>query len=254
MGRLHWLIALTLALAAPAHAVGLVADLSQSRVSITANFDGSQILVFGAVKRDRPIAATKPLAVIVTVSGPELPVLVRRKSRVFGIWINTTAVHVDAAPAFYAVATSAPLNSILSNTEDLRYKISIGHEIRSIGAPPTIMNSPRFTKALIRLRERSGLYRIRESSVRFLQQTLFRTNIALPANIVAGSYTAAIYLTRNQKVVGHYTTSIHVNKVGLERWLYALAHQRPLIYGLLSVAIAILAGWGAAAAFRYLRR
>ena len=47
--------------------------------------------------------------------------------------------------------------------------------------------------------------------------------------------------------------NITVRKVGLERWIYNLAHDQPLAYGILSLAIAIAAGWLASAVFRYLR-
>ncbi len=36
----------------------IVAGLSQNRVSITAHFDGSEILIYGAVKREAPAART----------------------------------------------------------------------------------------------------------------------------------------------------------------------------------------------------
>jgi hypothetical protein len=55
------------------------------------------------------------------------------------------------------------------------------------------------------------------------------------------------------QVVDVYETTIAVRKVGLERWIYNLAHQKPLIYGILSLTIAILAGWLASAVFRLLR-
>ena len=51
-----------------------------------------------------------------------------------------------------------------------------------------------------------------------------------------------------------YTTDIDVKKVGLERWLYNLAHDQALIYGLMSLAIAIAAGWAASAFFRMVLR
>jgi hypothetical protein len=54
-------------------------------------------------------------------------------------------------------------------------------------------------------------------------------------------------------VIDSRETVIFVQKVGLERFLFTLAHEAPLIYGLLSIAIAIAAGWGASAVFRYLR-
>ncbi|MCY4209042.1 MAG: TIGR02186 family protein, partial [Roseovarius sp.] len=46
---------------------------------------------------------------------------------------------------------------------------------------------------------------------------------------------------------------IDVRKVGLESWLYNLSREQPLAYGLMSLAIAIAAGWFASAAFRLLR-
>ena len=56
-------------LALPAGAESIVAGLSQNRVSITADFDGSEILIYGAVKRDTPPPEGGPLEVIVTVEG-----------------------------------------------------------------------------------------------------------------------------------------------------------------------------------------
>ena len=50
----------------------IVSGLSQNRVSITANYDGSEILVYGAVKRETPIPEGK-LEVIVTVEGGAAP-------------------------------------------------------------------------------------------------------------------------------------------------------------------------------------
>jgi hypothetical protein len=59
---------------------------------------------------------------------------------------------------------------------------------------------------------------------------------------------------RNQKVISLHQTVIDVRKVGLERFLFNLSREQPLIYGLLSLAIAIAAGWGASLAFRLLNR
>lgn len=240
-------------LAAPARAEEeVVADLSQNRVSITADFVGSEILIFGAVKRETPIDLN-PLGVIVTVEGPSQRVTVRRKARVAGIWANTAAVEIDRAPSFYAVATSDPIPEILLQIEDLRYAITPRRAIRSVGAPQDVLDSPEFTSALIRVRENAGLYQVREGVVQVAQQTLFSTSVALPANLVEGDYDVRIFLTRDRRVITSYETTIFVQKVGLERFLYTLAHEQPLIYGLGALAIAVAAGWGASAAFRLLR-
>jgi uncharacterized protein (TIGR02186 family) len=142
---------------------------------------------------------------------------------------------------------------VLSAVEDLRHKVSIPQAIRSVGAPTDVADSERFTEALIRIREGEDLYQINENTIAVLEDTLFQTSVALPANLTEGDYASRIFLTRGGEVIDVHQTTIRVRKVGLERWIYRLAHDRPLIYGILSLAIAIAAGWAASAVFRYLR-
>ena len=54
-------------------------------------------------------------------------------------------------------------------------------------------------------------------------------------------------------LVPGYEAIIDVRKVGLERFLYNMSRQQPVWYGLMSLVIAIAAGWGASTAFRLLR-
>lgn len=246
------LLALFVLLALPAKAEEIVLGLSRDQVAITATFEGSDILVFGAIKREAPIPDKSELGVIVTVAGPDEPVLVRRKDKRLGIWVNTDEVEVDAAPSFYAVATNLPMRDALKDTEDLRYGITIPRVIRSVGA--RVGDSAEFTRALIRIRAAEELYQVLEGAVDLEKETLFRTAISLPANLTEGDYEAHIFLTRNGRVVDEYITTIPVRKVGLERWLYNLAHDNAFLYGLMSLTIAIAAGWGASAAFTLLRR
>lgn len=242
-----------LTLALPAAAEEVVAGLSRDEVAITANFDGSDILIYGAVKRDSRPDDTTPLEVIITVSGPSEPVVVRKKDKRYGIWVNTEAAEVDLAPSFYAVATTAPLIEILSHTENLRHHVSIPRAIRAVGVTDMVDEPRDFTNALIRIRTNANLYQYRNETIDLRDQTLFSTQIDLPANLVEGPYQTRIFLTRGGEVVDRYDTVIDVNKVGLERWIYDLAHERPLIYGILSLAIAIAAGWSASAIFRVIR-
>ena len=231
----------------------VVMGLSQSSISITTNFAGSDILIFGAIKREEAIPAGD-LDVIVTIAGPSTPLTIRRKDRRLGMWINTDSVEIDSAPSFYAVATSGPLAQVLSQTDDLRHRVSIPLAIRSVGAPETVGDAQTFTEALIRIRTAEGFYKSLEGSVEVQEQTLFRSSISLPANLTEGAYSTRIFLARAGEVIAQYETVIDVRKVGLERYLFTLAHQQPLIYGLMSLAIAILAGWGASAFFRVVLR
>ena len=232
----------------------IVLGLSSDQVSIDTNFDGSEILIFGAIKRETVIPDGNPIEVIVTVAGPSEPVTVRRKEKKFGIWVNTESVEVDQAPSFYSVVTSTPLDVSLDDVEDLRHKISTPRAIRSVGAPMAIEDPVAFTEALIRIKTATNQYQLVEGAVSVDEQTLFRTAIKLPSALTEGNYATRIFLTRDGAVIGQEETSIYVRKVGLERWLFRLSRDNAVLYGMMSLAIAIAAGWGASAVFGLFRR
>lgn len=232
----------------------LVAGLSQNRVSITADFSGSEILIYGAVKRDAPLPEGSMPEIIITVEGPTTPVTVRKKERRAGIWINTEAVQIGKAPSFYAIATTGPLTEVLSETENLRHQITIPRAIRAVGISDQAKDAPGFVDALIRIRREENLYRLTERTVRLTDDTLFRTDVVLPANLTEGAYRVRIFLTRDGSVVDTLERRINVRKEGLERYLFNLSREQPLIYGLLSLLIAVIAGWGASAAFRLIKQ
>jgi len=231
----------------------LVAQLSKEEVAITANFDGSEIFIYGAIKHENSNKTTDPLEVVITVSGPAEKLHVRKKSKHAMIWLNTETIEIDSAPSFYAVASTGALKEVINNTENLKYKISIREVIRSIGNPATIQNPTDFTEGLIRIRSENKLYQDLDNSISLTDETLFATTINLPSNLVEGEYTIRFLLARGGKVIDQLSTTIPVNKVGLERWIFDLSRQQPLIYGLLSLFIAIFAGWLASAVFRNIR-
>ncbi|NNJ69581.1 MAG: TIGR02186 family protein, partial [Boseongicola sp.] len=185
------------------------------------------------------------------VQGPQAPITIRRKDKRFGIWVNNAAVEVDAAPSYYAVATSAPWEDVILDIEDLRHSISIDRAIRAVGLERA--DSSSFIEALVRIKESQDAYVSAYETVEVSEETLFKTSIQLPANLTEGDYKARFFLTRAGEVLDVHETSIDVRKVGLEQFLFNLSRQQPLIYGLMSLAIAIFAGWAASAFFRYIR-
>lgn len=231
----------------------IVTGLSQDDVSITTSFTGSEILIYGAIRRDAPPPRADPPGIIVTVEGPSQAVTVRRKDRIAGIWVNTQGVRIGAAPDFYVVASTAPLDRMLDPAEDVRYRISPPLAVRALSGGTGALDPTPFTEALLRLRTQSDRYRLDEGSVHIVDDTLFRAEIRMPSNLVEGDYRARIFLVRDGRVIDSDRAPIRVQKVGLERWLYRLAMERPFWYGLMSLAIAMAAGWIASAAFRALR-
>jgi len=250
-------VLICLLFAGPALAEGprVIASLSQNAVSITTNFNGSEIFVFGAIERERPVdESDEDLGVIITVLGPSSPVTVRKKARVFGIWANVESAFVDSAPSFYALASTGQLSEILSDASNKQASVTVDNAIHIATGPGGIADPAAYQSAIIRLNRDKGVYFDMIGEVEMVGKTLFQTHIKLPANLVEGNYLAKIFLTKSGEVIDDFQTGIRVQKVGLERWIYNLAHENSLIYGLLSILVALMAGWGASEIFRQLRR
>src|SRR3954470_17163492 len=99
--------------------------LSTDRVAITADFTGADLTIFGALENPDPLVARQGrYDVIVVLEGPPRPVVVRRKDRVLGVWVNLDSETFENVPVSYSVATTRPLQDI---TEPNSYKqLSLG--------------------------------------------------------------------------------------------------------------------------------
>ncbi len=255
------LLAFMVSGAAPgaAYADQLVTDLSKHQISIRSNFTGTEVLIFGAIEADNPHDTSTRRDIAVILSGPEGAVTVRRKDRIAGIWINNDAVTFARVPAFYAVASTRPLSRIISL--ETRTIEGIGLEQIDLGAAtgtgPTGTEAAldggerrAFEAALLRNKQRQGLYLTQPDGVAFLGRSLFRATIDIPANVPNGLYTAKVFLISEGKVTDVASAPLYVVKSGLERAIYGFAHDKPLLYGIFAVIFATFIGWAATLIFR----
>lgn len=239
------LIALiVLALTVPsASAQLLIADHAPHLIKITTDFTGTEVLLFGAIESDGDV--------VVVITGPETTVTVRRKQRTAGLWINRQQMTFPKAFGFYAVAASRPIEEIAPANVLERHQIGVRHlRLQPVEADVPVAEIGLFRAALVRNKQREGLYSNQVGRVNFLGNRLFRTAIALPANIPVGAYTVNAYLLRNEQVVAAQATPLAISKIGVGADVYEFAHSHAPWYGLIAIAIAGAAGWLASVAFR----
>ena len=237
------------------------AALTDTTVQVKSDFRGARIVLYGAVFDP----AARPSDVVVLVRGPEQPVRITRKQKVAGLWLNSRPVVFRGAPGFYRAAANRPLDDI-AHFGTLR-RLGAGVDHLAINAPAEQRTETRYgvrdvvvsrlgadyyiwRRAVVRLKEKAGLYHEDDHGVRFVDRGLFRAEIELPAGAPTGVYRADILLFQDGKPVSRRARTLTVEKVGVERALYVWAHVRPWSYGLAAMAFALLAGWGASAAFR----
>ncbi len=237
------IVAATLATALPAHAQPLLADLFKHRITIDPGFTGTDDLVFGSIDDGKG-------DLIVIVRGPNERVVVRRKDRVAGMWINRDKMEFDGVPAYYAVAASRPLEEIVRPNYLELHQIGLDAlRIEALTPRPADEIAP-FREALIRNRVREGLYADGTGTVERSGGRLFRTLLHFPANVPEGDYSAQIFLIRDGDEVGAQSIPLFINKTGLLAEINYWARNRPALYGLGAIIIALAAGWVAALAFR----
>jgi uncharacterized protein (TIGR02186 family) len=248
IGRIRLLLplmALALAWPAPARAEDLVFDWSPHRIQITSDFTGAQVLIFGVVDG--------PGDVVVLVRGPTDSISVRRKRRFAGIWINRDQVTFEDVPAYYAIASSAPLAEILP--EDVRQQRQIGIDTLQIAATDgDLEEADIFRQALLERRQAAGLYSREPGDVRFVgnQPRLFRANFFFPANAPVGSYRIETMLVRDGAIAKAQTIALPLSQEGSVADVTLWAHEQAPAYGLVAIILSLLSGWAAHLVFRRL--
>jgi len=227
----------------------LVTDISSHLISVTSDFTGTDLLLFGAIKTAEPTDNPKSGDIIVVVRGPQKELIVRKKERVAGIWINTKAVQLSKVPGFYAVASNRDVSLITS--EATLNRLKIGSSRLNLPSPSTDNGTnTEFRQAVIRQQTESELYSNNQASVYFLGNTLFRTSIHFPANVPVGNYVAEVYLFLDGELLSAQTTPLFIKKFGLGRRINDFAQTYPYLHGIAAIVLALLAGWIASVIFR----
>jgi uncharacterized protein (TIGR02186 family) len=247
-------LALAAMLAAlPARAERLIVSVSNHRVTVTPNYSGEELVLFGSVEKDASTPPNRSYDLVVTVSGPRADMVTRRKERKFGIWINTDSRQFLQVPTYLAIFSNRPIDAIASPEVQRRQQLGINNVVltQRVGTDyaDVVPNDP-FRSAFVRLRAQHGLYRESSSAVTFLTPTLFRTGIPLPAEVPIGTYTVEIKLFADGQLVTRTDTAFEIVKVGFEQFVATTSRQNGFVYGLATVAMALMTGWMASIVFR----
>lgn len=232
------------------------ADVSVRSVSVEADFTGTEIVVFGTVENSKqPSAEAGTYDVIVVVEGTPAPLVVRKRSNLAGLWINTQSIRLASLPSYYAISSTRPINEIAETPVLDEHGIGFAH-VRMVesGSSRVASTDPKdmeqFREAVVRLKQRDGLYVRADYGVGFVGRSLFRTTIKVPPNVPIGRLTARIYLFREGTLLGQYKSEVSLARAGIERFMHDTAIRYSLWYGLCVVLFAVGAGLASAYAFR----
>lgn len=222
----------------------LVADLTEYRVAITTGFVGTDVYVFGA--------KSEPGDVVVVIRGPAMRYAVRRKDRIAGIWLNARRLDFRGVPSFYAIASTRPLDELMSSVSRLREEIGLDDLALVPDEEADPVEVSEFRAAVLRIKQAAGLFTSEPGSISVQREPLFKTRVHFPANVPTGSYDIRVLLLRDGEIVSAQTVPLQISKSGIDALVYEVAHRQAPAYGLVAILGALLAGWIAHLVFRKL--
>ena len=217
-------------------------DLMDHRINITSGFAGTDVFIYG-VKQGRG-------DVVVVFRGPQAVYAVRRKERIAGIWLNTDRVDFQGVPTFYAVASSKPLDEVVSPKVQATLEIGVDHLKQAPADEAGASDVVPFADALVRVKKSMGLYQADVANITLDNRPLFSGRVHFPANVPTGNYEVTVMLFNGGEMVTGNSAVLQVSKGGADAWIYETPHDQAAAYGLCAIAGALLLGWAAHLVFR----
>ena len=228
----------------------VISDIDKSNIELSTRFDGTSLLVFGAISPEDDRAS-----LLVEVVGPPTSVDIRKKVQIWGIWVNKKIAQFQNIPSFYQISISNSEHPILEQIQYHKLK-SIFYDFLEITSARNHENSTeQYYGELTRLKKKLGNLSTFEEKINIIENKLFSYKVNLPKKIHPGIYKIRITLIDQEGVeLSKSEQSVKVSKVGLQEFLSSNSKNNPVFYGLFSVVIALFLGFSAAQLFRWLYR
>ncbi|GAM05737.1 MULTISPECIES: TIGR02186 family protein [Novosphingobium] len=221
----------------------LVTEVSQHQINLQQGFNGTDLLLFGAVLTPEGSRAAQDYDIVVVLKGPTQSVVLREKQKVAGIWVNAASTELRSAPSYYAVASTRPIADIVDEKTAAIYELGLQWlQLSPIGAIDP-EEQARFSAGLVARNVDAGLYREDEGGVSVSEQVLYQARIRLPSQVPIGRYTAETFAISEGRVVASASSDVEVRKLGIERAIADFSQNWGFAYGLLAVFVSVGMGW-----------
>ena len=228
----------------------VISDIDKSDIELSTRFDGTSLLVFGALSPEGD-----KTSLLVEVVGPPTSVDIRKKVKIWGIWVNKKIAQFRNIPSFYQISTSNPEHPILKEIEYQRLKSIFYDFLETTSISEDKTSAEQYYGELTRLKKKLGNLSTFEESINIIDNKLFSYKVNLPKKIHPGIYKIRLTLIDQKGIaLSKSEQRVNVSKVGIQEFLSSNSKNNPVFYGMFSVMIALLLGFSAAQLFRWLYR
>ena len=244
-----YLIAGVLFFAVPQEAsANLTLKANRDHIKVDFLYHGSTVTVSGQVERDADL--------MIKISSPEGHQSFKKKGKAAGVlWMNIGDIEFDHTPNLYFLHSTKTLEEMLSPEEADANTIGYSALGKHMDiAPVTDENEKtKWFKEFVKFKESSRLYAISSGKISLSQKSDlqdFSIKLDWPYEAPPGDYIVTVYAVRGGHIIEKAEAKVLVEQVGIIKTLSNMAKNSGAVYGLISIAIALGAGFGVGLVFR----
>ncbi|HXX37955.1 MAG TPA: TIGR02186 family protein [bacterium] len=186
--------------------------------------------------------------VIVAVRGVGATEAFKKVERLGPIWVKTGNVSISGVPSLLLVFSSKPLESCLSRDELDRLQLDAPAVKRAIQIRPPQQGADRLADDFLKLKMLQATYRIEGGGIRTTptggSRQRYTSDFDWPKSAGPGTYMVSVSTCQGRAAGGDLQVPLKVVEVGFPAMLADLARERGATYGILSIVVAVLAGFG----------
>ena len=229
----------------PTHASALTVDVTPGKIPITIGYHGTKLTVKGSGLNTEDV--------IVQIHSQLGEEHLKYKGKAGGIfWMKLGNIVFKDVPKVYLVYSTRDIHDMLP--PKTCKELAIGYDaLKSRAKIKTDMKDferDTWIVEFLKFMEEEHLYHEEDGIVKVDRENhTFSVDIDWPFEAPPGEYFVEVFAVKDGQVVDKAEARIRVERVGLIRQLSHMAFERPALYGIIAIIVAIVAGFGVGMVF-----
>ncbi len=226
----------------------LTIKANHNHIKIDFFYHGDEVSVSGTSDRG--------VDLIVKITSPETHLVMKKKGKMAGLlWMNVGTLNFEHIPNLYLLHSTKKIDELLSPEEMDKEIIGYPSLQRHVEIKPVENESEkeRWFKEFVRFKEASKLYDISDGDILISEKSNnqeYYIKLPWPYQAQPGEYTVTIYAVKDKRIVEKASTTVLVEQVGGVKTFADMAKNNGALYGIISIVVAIAAGFGVGMIFR----
>jgi uncharacterized protein (TIGR02186 family) len=194
---------------------------------------------------------------VVKIASPDGHQVMKKKGKVGGLlWMNIGTVKFEQTPSLYHIHSTKALDEILSAEEQNKYIIGYPALRKHTAISPVEDDAEKahWFDEFLKYQEKQKLYNVSVGKITTERRGDGRPEYNImtdwPYQATPGKYTVTVYAVTDKKVLDLASAEISVEQAGIVKTLSTMAKSSAALYGILSIVIALAAGFGVGMLFR----